>query len=283
MKHSSEKTNTLEEELQANMFHSAEIRENPFLEELSEKLDNEHKNHQTLRKLGIIEDAIRTTYTKIRNHQLSNSRETKAEIDEASKLFEEFVSNLDENILAHEYNELVATTPNYRTEIISQIRPRKGSLMINCRERKTTIEGKIHSIRQSFREARIEIENAPIKLLFKYKSKMDDLIKASRDTSGVYDRNLFTAFENIELNLDNATQDHCVLKSGDEYFGGYLTSVNEKYLQARSKMTGYIRTLRKLKYVTEKEIDYQEETRKKSGFLSKIKKSFLGFCAKAQS
>ena len=58
MKNYTEKTNSLEEELQANMPQSAEIRENPFLEELSERLDNEHKNHQTLKKLGIIEDAI---------------------------------------------------------------------------------------------------------------------------------------------------------------------------------------------------------------------------------
>ena len=97
---------------------------------------------------------------------------------------------------------MVPAKPNYRAEIVSQIRPRKGSLMINC---------------------------APINLLFKYKSKMSDLIKASRDTSGIYDRDLFIALENIELDLDNATQNHCVLKSGDEYFGGYLTSVNEKY------------------------------------------------------
>ena len=268
MKNYTGKTNSLEEELEDAQ--SAEIRENPFLEESSEKLDNEHKNHQTLKKLGIIEDAIRTTYTKIRNHQLSNSRETKAEIDKASELFEEFVSTLDEKVLAHQYIELVPAKPNYRAEIVSQIRPRKGSLMINCDERK------IHSIRKSFGKAKTEIENAPINLLFKYKSKMSDLIKASRDTSGIYDRDLFIALENIELDLDNATQDHCVLKGGDEYFGGYLTSTNNKYSQTRSRVANYTRTLRKLKYVTEKEIDYQEETRKKSGFFSKIRGFFTG-------
>ena len=217
---------------------------------------------------------IKTTYTKIRNHQLGNSRETKAEIDEASKLFEKFVSTLDEKVLAHQYIELVPATPNYRTEIVSQIRPRKGSLMINCDERKTTIEEKIHSIRKSFGKAKTEIENAPINLLFQYQSKMSDLIKASRDTSGIYDRDLFTALGNIESDLDNATQNHCVLKSGDEYFGGYLTSTNNKYSQTRSRVVNYIKTLRKLKYVTEKEIDYQEETRKKSGFFSKVKSLF---------
>src|SRR3989344_752912 len=272
MKNYTGKTNSLEEELEDAQ--SAEIRENPFLEELSEKLDNEHKNHQILKKLGIIEDVIKTTYTKIRNHQLGNSRETKAEIDEASKLFEKFISTLDEKVLAHQYIELVPATPNYRTEIVSQIRPRKGSLMINCDERKTTIEEKIHSIRKSFGKAKTEIENAPINLLFQYQSKMSDLIKASRDTSGIYDRDLFIALGNIESDLDNATQNHCVLKSGDEYFGGYLTSTNNKYSQTRSRVVNYIKTLRKLKYVTEKEIDYQEETRKKSGFFSKVKSLF---------
>jgi len=43
MKNYTGKTNSLEEELEDAQ--SAEIRENPFLEELSEKLDNEHKNH----------------------------------------------------------------------------------------------------------------------------------------------------------------------------------------------------------------------------------------------
>ena len=105
---------------------------------------------------------------------------------------------------------------------------------------------------------------------------MDELIKASKEMTGIYDRNLFTALGNIELDLDNATQDHCVLKGGDEYFGGYLTSTNNKYSQTRSRVANYTRTLRKLKYVTEKEIDYQEETRKKSGFFSKIRGFFTG-------